>query len=75
MGMRSIPVLLEYVKLMYEVCPNAWLINFANPAGMLTEAVSKIARWKTELSAFVMLPHLCIGLPVNPGGLSQAMYI
>jgi len=45
MGMRSIPVLLEYVKLMYEVCPNAWLINFANPAGMLTEAVSKIARW------------------------------
>ena len=24
---------------MEEVCPDAWLINFTNPAGMVTEAV------------------------------------
>jgi 6-phospho-beta-glucosidase len=35
MGLRSIPVLIDYVQLMEKVCPNAWLINFANPAGML----------------------------------------
>jgi 6-phospho-beta-glucosidase len=45
MGIRSIPVILDYVKLMREECANAWLINFANPAGMLTEAVIRQAGW------------------------------
>jgi 6-phospho-beta-glucosidase len=45
MGIRSIPVILDYVKRMCEECPNAWLINFANPAGMLTEAVIRQAGW------------------------------
>ena len=46
MGLRSIPVLLEYVNLMQQVCPSAWLINFANPAGMLTEAVVRRTNWQ-----------------------------
>ncbi len=46
MGMRSIPVILEYVRLMQEECPQAWLINFANPAGMLTEAVISNSAWR-----------------------------
>lgn len=46
MGLRSIPVLLDYVRLMQEVCPRAWLINFANPAGMLVEAVTGTAGWE-----------------------------
>ncbi len=46
MGIRSIPVLLSYVSLMQEICPHAWLINFANPAGMLTEAVLRNADWQ-----------------------------
>ena len=46
MGIRSIPVILDYVKLMREVCPDAWLINFANPAGMLTEAIIRQAGWE-----------------------------
>ena len=46
MGIRSIPVLLGYVNLMQEICPRAWLINFANPAGMLTEAVLRHAGWQ-----------------------------
>jgi 6-phospho-beta-glucosidase len=45
LGIRSIPVLLDYIQLMREVCPNAWVINFANPAGMLTEAVVRHAGW------------------------------
>jgi 6-phospho-beta-glucosidase len=45
MGLRSIPVLLDYVRLMQDVCPGAWLINFANPAGMLTEAVIRYGNW------------------------------
>jgi 6-phospho-beta-glucosidase len=30
---------------MKEVCPDAWLINFANPSGMLTEAVIRQSGW------------------------------
>jgi 6-phospho-beta-glucosidase len=45
MALRSIPVLLEYVQLMQQHCPDAWLINFANPAGMITEAVIRNCSW------------------------------
>jgi 6-phospho-beta-glucosidase len=38
-GLRTIPIILEITKDMEELCPNAWLINFTNPAGMVTEAV------------------------------------
>lgn len=36
---RTIPVILEIAREMEKVCPDAWLINFTNPAGMVTEAV------------------------------------
>lgn len=38
-ALRTIPVILDIVKDMRELCPNAWLINFTNPAGIVTEAV------------------------------------
>ncbi|WP_232697144.1 6-phospho-beta-glucosidase [Brevibacillus daliensis] len=38
-ALRTIPVILDICKDMEELCPDAWLINFANPAGMVTEAV------------------------------------
>jgi len=38
-GLRTIPIILDIVKDMQELCPNAWLVNFTNPAGMVTEAV------------------------------------
>lgn len=38
-GLRTIPVILDIVKDMKEICPEAWLVNFTNPAGMVTEAV------------------------------------
>lgn len=45
MAMRSIPVMLDYVELMRQVCPDAWIINFANPSGLMTEAVLKLGKW------------------------------
>lgn len=38
---RTVPVLMELAKDMHEICPNAWLINFTNPAGIVTEALLK----------------------------------
>ncbi len=54
---RTIPVILDIVKDMKELCPDAWLINFTNPSGMITEAVIRKGGWKK-----------CVGLcnvPVN----------
>ncbi|WP_312096635.1 6-phospho-beta-glucosidase [Niallia sp.] len=45
-GLRTIPVILDIVKDMEELCPTAWLINFTNPAGMVTEAVLRHSNWK-----------------------------
>lgn len=38
-GLRTIPVMMHIVDLMNEFCPNAWLINFSNPSGMIVEAL------------------------------------
>ena len=38
-GLRTIPVILDICKRMEKLCPNAWLINFSNPSGMIAEAV------------------------------------
>lgn len=45
-ALRTIPVILEIVKEMEELCPNAWLINFTNPAGMIVEAINRYSNWK-----------------------------
>lgn len=41
-ALRSIPVSLELARTIAEVAPQAWLINFTNPAGMVTEALSAV---------------------------------
>lgn len=38
-GMRTIPEILKITKQMEKSCPDAWLINFSNPSGMIAEAV------------------------------------
>ena len=38
-GLRTVPVILDIVKDMQELCVDAWLINFTNPAGLVTQAV------------------------------------
>ena len=43
---RTVPVILDIVKDMKELCPDAWLVNFTNPAGMVTEAVLKYGNFE-----------------------------
>lgn len=40
-ALRTIPVIIQIANEMKEICPDAWLINFTNPASMVTEAVLK----------------------------------
>ncbi|AOM84416.1 6-phospho-beta-glucosidase [Salisediminibacterium beveridgei] len=43
---RTIPVLINIADSVSEICPNAWLINFTNPAGIVTEAIIKHSKHK-----------------------------
>ncbi len=45
-ALRTIPVIMDIVKDMKELCPDAWLINFTNPAGMVTEAVMRYGNYE-----------------------------
>ena len=39
MALRTIPVVLEYCELLSRCAPQAVLINFTNPAGLITQAI------------------------------------
>ncbi|MBT2215979.1 6-phospho-beta-glucosidase [Virgibacillus dakarensis] len=60
-GLRTIPVILDICKEMEELCPNAWLINFANPAGMITEAVLRYS----NIEKVVGLCNVPIGMEMG----------
>ncbi len=38
-GQRTIPVMMHIARRMEALCPDAFLINFSNPAGMVTQAL------------------------------------
>lgn len=46
-ALRSVPVILDICRDMEQLCPNAFLINFANPSGILTEAALNHSSIKT----------------------------
>lgn len=60
-ALRTIPVILDICKDIEELCPEAWLINFTNPSGMVAEAVLKYTKVK------------CIGLCNVPVGMRKAV--
>jgi 6-phospho-beta-glucosidase len=58
-ALRTIPVMMELAETMAEHAPDAWLINFTNPAGMVTEAVQRV------------LGDRAIGICDSPAGLTR----
>ncbi|MFF7177821.1 6-phospho-beta-glucosidase [Streptomyces sp. NPDC008121] len=41
-GLRTVPVASHIARRVAELAPDAWVINFTNPAGLVTEAMSRI---------------------------------
>lgn len=41
---RTIPVMLNVARTMEKVSPDGWLINYTNPTGLITEAVTKYTK-------------------------------
>lgn len=56
-GLRTIPVILDIVKDIQEICPDAWLVNFTNPSGMNTEAIYRMTSYRKAIG-------LC-NVPIN----------
>ncbi len=54
---RTIPVILDIIDDMRELCKDAWLVNFTNPSGMVTEAAIKYGGWDRTVG-------LC-NIPIN----------
>ncbi|MEH7107693.1 6-phospho-beta-glucosidase [Bacillus sp. JJ1764] len=64
-ALRTIPIVLEICREMEELCPDAWLINFTNPAGMVTEAVLRYS----NIKKVVGLCNVPIGMEVGAADL------
>lgn len=45
-ALRTIPVMLDIAANVERLAPDAWIINFTNPAGIVTEAVSRYTKAK-----------------------------
>ena len=39
MAVRTIPVLMDYCRMIEQYAPNAWVFNFTNPSGLVTQAL------------------------------------
>lgn len=48
-ALRTVPVVLDIIKDVEELCPNAWIINFTNPTGIITEAVFRYTNFKNYI--------------------------
>ncbi|MFB7496521.1 6-phospho-beta-glucosidase [Streptomyces sp. NPDC056161] len=40
-GLRTVPVAVDIARRVARLAPDAWVINFTNPAGLVTEAMSR----------------------------------
>jgi 6-phospho-beta-glucosidase len=58
-ALRTIPVMVRLAETIREHAPDAWLINFTNPAGMVTEAVRQV------------LGDRAVGICDSPSGLCR----
>lgn len=69
-ALRTIPVMLDYCHVIERVAPDAWLLNYSNPMGMLTGAIQRATGVKTVglcHSVQGCAPHLCreLDLPTD----------
>ena len=59
MALRTIPPILEYVELVRALAPDAWIINFTNPAGLVTEAIINHAGFERAMGICDNPPAMC----------------
>jgi len=63
-----VPVILDIAEEMSKLCPDAWMLNFSNPVGIVTEALCRYGAHKK----FIGICNLPIG---TERGLASAMNV
>ena len=70
MAIRTVPVLAQYARTIAALAPDAWVINFSNPVGIVTQAMREAAPLRivgicdTPTELFAETTH-ALGLPVG----------
>ncbi len=57
-ALRTVPVIYDIIKDILELCEDAWLINFTNPVGVVSEAVFRY----TEFERYIGVCNVPINL-------------
>ncbi|MGL5329921.1 MAG: 6-phospho-beta-glucosidase [Peptostreptococcaceae bacterium] len=57
-ALRTVPVIFDIIKDVEELCPNAWVINFSNPAGIITESIFRYTNFKKFIGLCNVPVHL-----------------
>ena len=65
-ALRTIPVILEIAGEMEKVCPDAWIINYANPEGAVCLALQKYSKIRNF--------GLCHGTPNTAAWLAEKVF-
>lgn len=84
-AMRTIPVIQKIVQKVKKYAPQAWIINFANPSGMVTEAIHRYENFSrfigvcnvpihTRISTAEVLNIDYHDLQVDAGGLNHMIF-
>ncbi|HAX02434.1 MAG: 6-phospho-beta-glucosidase [Tenericutes bacterium GWC2_34_14] len=85
-ALRTVPVIYDIIKDMKELCEHAWLINFTNPAGVVSEAVFRYCDFERYIGVcnvpINMTMHFADQLSVKPkdlvpifGGLNHLSFV
>jgi 6-phospho-beta-glucosidase len=85
-ALRTVPVIYDIIKDMKELCEHAWLINFTNPAGVVSEAVFRYCDFERYIGVcnvpINMTMHFAEQLSVKPkdlvpifGGLNHLSFV
>ena len=77
-ALRTLPVALETARLLREVAPEAWLVNFTNPAGLVTEALHSVLGDRVIGicdSPIGLLRRACRVIGIDPAQLDLVDYV
>ncbi|AJT41657.1 6-phospho-beta-glucosidase [Psychromicrobium lacuslunae] len=79
-ALRSIPYMLSLARSLRDLAPQAWLINFTNPAGMVTQALSPVLGHRVigicdSPIGLIRRSALASGFPLQSGNLSGVDYL
>lgn len=77
-ALRTLPVALEHARLIRDRAPDAWLINFTNPAGLVTQALRTVLGDRVIGicdSPIGLLRRACRAVGVAPEDLDNIDYV